>query len=117
MLDFEDDDKEAFYTKPAVNLLGTVLFQVKFYLRNDTTEVVNAIVPEFFVNKFQADLKSFIEDVYDGADLHNAESIYDVFRSLPELDFDIELIESGEIIWALNVPVAGFPGWLQGYEL
>lgn len=115
---FEDDEKEAFYTVPAINLLGTVLFQIKFYLQDDSTEVVNAIVPEFFVNRFQADLKSFIDDVYDGVvDPSNATAIYDVFNSLPELDFDLGMIESGEIIWALNVPVAGFLGWMQGYEL
>ena len=38
---FEDDEKEAFYTVPAINLLGTVLFQIKFYLRDDSTEVVS----------------------------------------------------------------------------
>lgn len=114
----EDNEEDAFYTRPAINLLGTVLFQIKFYLRDDTTEVVNAIVPEFFVNKFQKDLNSFVEDAYNGdIDFRTATSVYNVFSSLPELDFDISKIESGEIIWALNIPVTGFPGWLDGYEL
>jgi hypothetical protein len=113
----EDNEEDAFYTRPAINLLGTVLFQIKFYLRNDTTEVVNAIVPEFFVNKFQKDLDLFVEDAYNGEVCSHSVSVYDVFHHLPELDFDVNLIESGEILWALNIPVTGFPGWLDGYEL
>lgn len=114
----EDDDKEAFYTKPAINLLGTVLFQIKFYLRNDTAEVINAIVPEFFVNSFQTDFKGLVEDIHnDEFHAETALAVYDVFRYFPDLDFNISLAESAEIIWALNVPVTGFPGWLEGYEL
>lgn len=111
----EDNEEDAFYTRPAINLLGTVLFQIKFYLRNDTTEVVNAIVPEFFVNEFKDEFIYMVEDIHNGIvpelGIHNA------LNYLPELDFDVNLIESGEILWALNIPVTGFPGWLDGYEL
>lgn len=111
-----EDDEDGFMVEPAINLLGTVLYQIKFYLRDDTTEVVNVIVPELFVNRFNSAFKMFIEDAYEGL-THSAPSIYDVFGFFPDFDFDFTKIEAGDIVWALNVPAIGFPGWLEGYSL
>lgn len=111
------NEDEGFMTETAINLVETVMFQIKFFMRDDTTQSVTTIVPTFSHERFIRDFKLFVEDAYEGNIGDNPESIYDVFSNLPELDFDITQIETGDIEWALYFPVTGFPSWLEGYKL
>lgn len=111
------EEDEGFMTETAINLVETVMFQIKFFLRNDTTETITTIVPTFSHQRFIADFNNFIEDAYTGSIGREPESVYDVFTNLPELDFDVTQIEAGDIEWALYFPITGFPSWLEGYKL
>lgn len=111
------EEDEGFMTETAINLVETVMFQIKFFLRDDTTETVTTIVPTFSHQRFIQDFKNFIEDAYQGDIGSEPESVYDVFSNLPELDFDVTKIEAGDIEWALYFPITGFPSWLEGYKL
>lgn len=108
------------FTTPAVNLVGVGLFQATVYRTDDTTDVVNFIVPEFFLEKFFEEFEQFKRehDAYSDMEYLTAmfPTVYGyIFESN---DIDLKNSELVELNWGISFEAGSpFPRYFQGLEI
>lgn len=107
-------------TTPAINLLGSLLLNYKFYGPKDV--IVTSVIPEFLIEMFFEELESFdLEEAQQDAveDLELTYPLiyqYIVREAVEEASFHD--FQYGEILWAIDMGIPpGFPCYIQGYEI
>lgn len=104
---------------PAINLLATALVHFRFYKTDDSVVEHTHPIMDFHIESFFDEYKRFKDTFYYGYDLLEFECDFPLIKEffVDAAEVNLNSVELGEIVWAIHMPVTGFPAYIKGFEI